>query len=243
MIYAYAPGRGAEHAARILDACGGVLQVDGYAACKTVRGRRGPDAPLVLAHCRAHGRRQLREIFDRDAPPIAEEGLRRIVRIYKIEAAIKGRPPETRRAMRQERSAPLVEAFGAWLAEARARVSARSRIGEKLAYFANHWDGLRVFLEDGRVEMDTNPVENTIRPLTLNRKNALFAGHDEGGRNRASIASLVETCKLNGVEPFAYLMMVWMAPPPTASRCAMLVLSSTNKRNGSHPHGDYNTRE
>jgi transposase len=205
VIYAYAPGRGAEHAARLLQGFSGVLQVDGYAAYKTVRGKRGPDAPLVLAHCWAHGRRQLREIFDRDASPIAEEGLRRIACLYEIEAAIRGRPPETRRAVRQERSAPLVEAFGGWLAEARARVSAKSRIGEKLAYFANHWDGLRVFLEDGRVEMDSNPVENTIRPLTLNRKNALFAGHDEGGRSWARIASLVETCKLNGVEPFAYL--------------------------------------
>jgi transposase len=205
VIYAYAPGRGAEHAARILEGFYGVLQVDGYAAYKTVRGKRGAHAPLTLAHCWAHGRRQLREIFDRDASPIAEEGLRRIARLYEIEAAIRGRPPETRRAVRQERSAPLVEAFGVWLAEARARVSAKSRIGEKLAYFANHWDGLRVFLGDGRVEMDSNPVENTIRPLTLNRKNALFAGHDEGGRSWARIASLVETCKLNGVEPFAYL--------------------------------------
>lgn len=68
-----------------------------------------------------------------------------------------------------------------------------------------HWDGLQIFLTDGRVEMDTNPVENTIRPITLNRKNALFAGHDEGGRTWARMASLIETCKLNAVDPYAYL--------------------------------------
>ena len=205
VVYHYAPGRGAEHARAILEGFSGVLQVDGYSAYKTVRDGRGADAPLVLAHCWAHGRRQLREIFDSDASPIAEEGLRRIAELYAIEAALKGRAPKTRRALRQEKAAPLVDAFGAWLAGVRAKVSAKSRLGQKLAYFANHWDGLRVYLEDGRVEIDSNAVENTIRPLSLQRKNALFAGHDEGGRTWARIASLIETCKLNGVDPFAYL--------------------------------------
>lgn len=205
VVYTYAPGRGAEYAKAVLEGFSGVLQVDGYRAYKTVRGQRGPDAPLALAHCWAHGRRQLREIFDRDASPIAEAGLRRIARLYEIEAAIKGRSAETRRLVRQAKTKPLVDEFGLWLAGVRGRVSAKSRMGEKLAYFANHWDGLRVFLDDGRVEIDSNAVENTIRPLTLQRKNALFAGHDEGGRNWARIASLIETCKLNSVDPFAYL--------------------------------------
>ena len=205
VVYTYAPGRGAEHAKAVLEGFSGVLQVDGYRAYKTVRGQRGPDAPLVLAHCWAHGRRQLREIFDRDASPIAEAGLRRIARLYEIEAAIKGRSAEARLLVRQTKAKPLVDEFGLWLAGVRGRVSAKSRMGEKLAYFANHWDGLCVFLDDGRVEIDSNAVENTIRPLTLQRKNALFAGHDEGGRNWARIASLIETCKLNSVDPFAYL--------------------------------------
>lgn len=93
------------------------------------------------------------------------------------------------------------------------RISAKSRLGEKLSYIHRHWDGLQVFVPDGRIEMDPNPVENTIRPLTvnerskltLNRINALFAGHDEGGHTWARIASIVETCKLNGVDPYAYL--------------------------------------
>ena len=160
----------------------------------------------MLAHCWAHGRRKLREIFDRDASPIAEEGLRRIAELYAIEAAVAGMTPEARRAARQARAKPLVEAFAVWLAGARARVSARSRMGEKLAYFANHWDGLTVFLDDGRVEMDSNAVENMIRPLTLQRKNSLFAGHDESAANWARIASLIETCKINRVDPFAYLV-------------------------------------
>lgn len=122
-----------------------------------------------------------------------------------MEADIKGQSPGKRLAEWQTRSKPIVAAFGTWLAKVRAKVSPKSRTGEKLGYFANHWDGLRCFLDDGRVEIDNNAVENLIRPLTLNRKNALFAGHDEGGRNWGRIASLIETAKLNGIEPFAYL--------------------------------------
>src|SRR5665647_3547801 len=85
------------------------------------------------------------------------------------------------------------------------RLSPKSNMGKALAYLANHWEGLCVYLDDGRVEMGNNPVENLIRPLTLNRKNALFAGHDEGAQNWARLASLIGTCKLNGVEPFAYM--------------------------------------
>ena len=117
----------------------------------------------------------------------------------------RGEPAEVRLAVRQARTAPLVEDFGVWLRKQRARVSPKSRLGEKLAYIGNHWDGLQVFLTDGRVEMDTNIVENTIRPLALNRKNALFAGHDEGAKAWARIASLVETAKMNQVNPHAYL--------------------------------------
>ena len=87
----------------------------------------------------------------------------------------------------------------------RSRVSAKSRLGEKLGYIHRHWDGLQTFLTDGRVEIDSNGVENLIRPIALNRKNALFAGHDEGGIAWGRIASLIETAKINGVEPFAYL--------------------------------------
>ena len=134
-----------------------------------------------------------------------KNGLRRIAELYAIEAEIRGLGADARVAARKARSASLVAAFRAWLDAARARVSAKSRVGEKLGYFAGHWDGLILFLDDGRIEMDTNPVENAIRPLTLNRKNALFAGHDEGGRAWARIASLIETAKMNGVEPFAWL--------------------------------------
>lgn len=95
--------------------------------------------------------------------------------------------------------------FEIWLKTVRSRISAKSRLGEKLGYIAKYLDGLKVFLADGTVEMDSNIVERSIRPIALNRKNALFAGHDEGGRNWGRIASRIETCKLNNVEPYAYL--------------------------------------
>ncbi|PKP63406.1 MAG: IS66 family transposase, partial [Alphaproteobacteria bacterium HGW-Alphaproteobacteria-8] len=148
-------------AAAVLDGFSGALQVDGYRACKTERDARGDNRRLVLAHCWAHGRRKLREIFDRDASPIAEEGLRRIAELYAIEAAIAGMTPDARRAVRQVRAKPLVEAFAVRLAGARARVSARSRMGENLAYFANHWDGLTALRAFIRLRM----VHRTIRSL------------------------------------------------------------------------------
>jgi len=98
----------------------------------------------------------------------------------------------------------MIADFRNWLTHQRSRISTKSRLGEKPGYIYRHWDGLQVFLTDGRVEMDTNPVENTIRPITLNRKNALFAGHDESGRTWARMAFLIETCKLNAVDPYAY---------------------------------------
>ena len=117
----------------------------------------------------------------------------------------RGEPPEVRLAARQARTAPLVEDFGVWLRQQPAGVSPKSRLGENLAYIGNHWDGLQVFLTDGRVEMHNNVAENAIRPLALNRKNGLFAGHDEDGAAWARIASLVETAKMNRVNPHAHM--------------------------------------
>ena len=125
--------------------------------------------------------------------------------LYAIEAEIRGSDPAARLAARQERSAPILARLDDWLAHHRARASAKSPLGEALAYIAKYRDGLGRFLTDGRVEIDNNTVERTIRPIALNRKNALFAGHDTGAENWAVIASLIETCKMNSVDPHAWL--------------------------------------
>ena len=177
--------------------------VDGYAGYNRLLKR--PTQDVTLAYCWAHARRKLHEVSQAGTTPIADEGLKQIGKLYRIEKDIHGLSPETRRAARQERSKPIVDAFEVWLATNRARVSAKSPIGEALKYIAKYWDGLIVFLTDGRIELDSNAVERTIRPIALNRKNALFAGHDAGAQNWAMIASLIETCKLNGVDPHTWL--------------------------------------
>ncbi len=206
VVYHYAPGRGGDHAETFLKGFDGILQIDGYAGYnRLAKPERKGGEPVRFAYCWAHCRRKLREIFDRDGSEIAAEGLRRIALLYAIEAEIRGLAEDQRLVIRQARSAPLVADFEIWLAEQRARVSAKSRLGDKLGYIARHWGGLQTFLEDGRVEIDSNCVENLIRPIALNRKNALFAGHDEGGVAWGRIASLIETAKINRVEPFAYI--------------------------------------
>ena len=205
VVYHYAPGRSGEYGERFLEGFSGTLQVDGYAGYNRLARASRPGGALTLSACWAHARRKLREIYDSSGSPIALAGLQRIARLYKVEENIRGLSAGERQAARWQRSAPIVNTFGVWLDEQRSRISARSRLGEKLTYVANQWDGLLVFLYDGRVEIDSNPVENQIRPIKLNRKNALFAGHDEGATAWARIASLIETCKLNQVEPHAWL--------------------------------------
>jgi len=205
VVYGYAPSRAGAHGEKLLEGFSGTVHVDGYSGYRRLRRSDRPGGALELAACWTHARRGLKEVFDTSASPIAKAGLERIAALYAIEKKIRGEPPATRQAVRWSESAPLVNRFGVWLDEQRARVSPRSRLGEKLTYIANQWNGLLVFLHDGRVEMDTNFVENRIRPIKLTQKNALFAGHDEGARAWGRIASLIETCKMNGVEPYAWL--------------------------------------
>lgn len=205
VVFCYADGRGGKHASEFLTGFSGTLQVDGYTGYNALTKPGRNSGAVKLAYCWAHARRKLKEVHDRDGSPIAKEGLKRIAKFYKIEEAIRGQSAEQRKAARQEQTKPLMTDFEIWLKTARSRISAKSRLGEKLSYIAKHMNGLKLFLEDGTVEMDSNVVERAIRPIALNRKNALFAGHDEGGRTWARIASLIETCKLNDVEPYAYL--------------------------------------
>ncbi len=206
VVFFHTPDRGGQNAERVLRGFDSTLQLDGYTGYnRLTRPSRKSGGSIRMAHCWAHARRKLKEVFDRDGSEIAAEGLRRIAEFYAVETDILGIDPGQRLSARKVRTAPLVAAFGEWLQEQRLRVSAKSRLGEKLACIHRHWDGLQTFLHDGRVEIDSNGVENLIRPIALNRKNVLFAGHDEGGKAWGRIASLIETAKINGVEPFAYL--------------------------------------
>ena len=154
-------------------------------------------------------RRRFFEIAQSGNAPIATAALVRIAELYAIEADIRGCDPKARRAARQDRSRPIVETLRSWLEAQLAAVSQKSAIAEAIRYALSRWVGLTRFLDDGRVEIDSNVVERAIRPLALNRKNALFAGSDGGGEHWAILASLIETCKLNAIDPHAYLADVF----------------------------------
>lgn len=203
VAYTYAPGRGAVHGLKLLERYRGVVQCDGYAAYKTIAGTPCGET-ITLAFCWAHLRRHFFDIAKGGNAPIASEALERIAALYVIEKTIRGSSAEARRAVRQEESKPLVVALEAWFKQQLARVSGKATIAGAIRYAVHHWEGLTRFLDDGRIELDTNIVERSIRPLVLTRKNSLFAGHDLGAEHWACIASLIETCKLHGVDPQAY---------------------------------------
>jgi transposase len=205
VIYVYAPGRSGEHALRALEGFSGTLQVDGYAGYNALTDDRRNEPPLQLAFCWTHWRRDFFDLAKGGHAPIAVEMLERIAALYAIEADIRGRNAEDRRRERQARSRPLVEAMVDWLSQKLERIPQGSDLANTIRYGLKRQAGLCRFLDDGRLEMDTNTVERAIRPITLNRKNALFAGSDEGGVAWGVIASLIETAKLNGVEPLGYL--------------------------------------
>jgi transposase len=158
-----------------------------------------------LAFCWSHCRRYFYDCHQATASPIAFEALQQIGRLYVVEAQIRGRPAEARLAARREHSRPIVDALKTWLSAQLERISGKSSLAEAIRYALRHWDGLGLFLDDGRVELDTNTVERSIRPIVLGKKNSLFAGSDGGARHWAIAASLINTAKLHAVEPFAYL--------------------------------------
>ena len=206
VVYLYAPGRGAEHAIRPLAGFKGILQVDAYAAYNALADPARDSGPVTLAYCWSHVRRRFYEIAQGGDAPLAEEALRRIAALFGNERMIRGQAPEQRRCVRLDQTKPLVDELRAWLETMMlAKVSGGSRIAQAIRYALKHWAGLTVFLDDGRIEIDSNVVERAIRPIALNRKNALFAGSDQGGVHWGVIASLIETCKLNAVDPEAYL--------------------------------------
>ncbi len=178
-----------------------ILQVDGYAGYRVLAERTS----VRLACCWSHVRRRFYEFAAAGPAPIATEALARIAELYRIEGEIRGRSAVERRAVRQARSFPIVKALDPWLRDKLALVSQKSKLAEAIRYALSRWAGLCRFLDDGRVEIDTNVVERSIRPIALNRKNALFAGSDGGAEHWAVIALLVETAKLNAVEPQSYL--------------------------------------
>jgi transposase len=201
VAYVYAPDRKAERPMAHLAGFAGVLQVDGYGGYRVLAEKTG----VRRAFCWAHVRRRFYELAAAGPAPIASEALERIKALYAIEAEIRGQDPKTRLAARQEKSRPVVEDLEPWLRARLETLSQKTKLAEAIRYALSRWAGLTLFLDDGRVEIDNNTVERAIRPLALTRKNALFAGSDGGAEHWAILASLIETAKLNDIDPQAYI--------------------------------------
>lgn len=200
-LYLYSPDRKAERPASHLAKFKGVVQVDGYAGFE----RLTDGGTIQLAGCWAHARRKFYEVQQATDSPVAAEALQRIAELYTIETVIRGHTSAARQAVRHSRSLPLVTKMKAWLETRFAQLPPRSALADAIRYTLSRWHLLCRFLDDGRLELDTNTVERAIRPVTLGRKNHLFAGSDGGADRWATVCSLITTAKLNDVEPFAYL--------------------------------------
>src|SRR5690349_2931498 len=206
-FYLYSPDRKGEHAEELLGGCRGFLHADGYAG---FGGLYAPEpgtgkARLAEVACWSHARRGLYEVHLATASPIAEEALERIADLFAIERELRGREPGARLDARRERSLPLLDELRGFLDASLARVSGKGSLARAIRYALTRWEALTRFTTDGRLEMSNNAAERAIRPLALARKNYLFAGSDAGGRRAAAVYTIVETAKMNGLDPEAYL--------------------------------------
>ncbi len=160
---------------------------------------------MRLAFCLAHARRKFVDVVKLTGSSEALSILARIAEIYRIEAKIRGESADTRLRVRRREAAPIMSELKAQLTELSDEVSAKSALGKAVSYTLNHWNGLAAFLEDGRIEVDSNVVERSMKSVALTRKNSLFVGSARGGETFAVLASLVNTAKLNGVDPEVWL--------------------------------------
>ena len=182
----------------------GWLHADGYAGFEELyRGGR-----IREVACLAHVRRKFFDIHLAQGSGIAKEALERIAGLYQIEEAIRGKPPGERQRIRQQHAAPKLDSLEAWLRGQLMRVSGRSALADAIRYGITRLRRLRSYLEDGRLAIDNNAAERGMRGIAVDRKNWLFAGSEAGGRAAAAAYTLIETAKLNKVDPQAWLMDV-----------------------------------
>jgi transposase len=202
--YRYSPDRKSEHPQAHLRDYRGILQADAYSGFA----RLYEDGQIVEASCWAHARRGFYDLYVVDRSPIATEALQRIGALYAIERDIRGRLPAERVRVRQERSAPLLDALHTWLAATLQMVSTKSELAGAIKYALVRWNALTRYRDDGRIEIDNNTAERAIRPIVLGRRNYLFAGSDAGGERAANIYSLIGSALLNAIDPYLYLRHV-----------------------------------
>lgn len=209
VVYRYSPDRRGEHPRAHLTAFHGFLQADGYSGFGPLyETANGQPATVTEVACWAHVRRYFYDIHAASNAPIAGEALQRIGLLFDVERAAMGRSPKQRQLIRQRSARPVMDELAKFLDASLATISGRSELAKAIRYARSRWTALTRYLEDGTLEISNNAAERAIRPLALGRKNYLFAGSDAGGERAAAVYTLVETAKLNGINPEAYLREV-----------------------------------
>jgi transposase len=205
VVLYYSPTREGEHPQRQLAKYAGIMQVDAYSGYNALYVAGRQPGPIIEAACWAHGRRKLYELARLRKMPVAIEAVRRIDELFAIEREINGQMAEQRLAVRRERAKPLIEDLERWLRSERRKLSAKNPLAKAMAYSLNRWSAFTRFLDDGRICMSNNAAERAVRGIAVGRKNWTFCGSDSGGDRAAVMYTLIETAKLNDVDPRAWL--------------------------------------
>jgi transposase len=207
-LFYYSRSRAGDYPRAHLSGWSGIMQADAFAGFNQLYEAQRRPAPIIEAACWSHARRKFFDLARLTKAPIACEAVRRIDELFEIERSINGCTPEERLAVRQKQSRPLVEALEAWLRDERDRISSKSEIAKAITYCLSRWPAFTRFLGDGRICLSNNAAERELRGIAVGRRNWTFAGSDAGGQRAAAVYSLIETCKLNDVDPQAWLAYV-----------------------------------
>jgi transposase len=219
VVYDFADSRAGEHARRFLEGWSGTLVCDDYAGYKALFADG-----VTEAGCLAHARRKFHELWANHKSPVAEEALRFFGALYEIESIARELDADERQRLRQLRSRPIADTLHKWLILQRQKATDGTAIAKALDYSLKRWEALTRFIANGALPADNNHIENRIRPIALGRSNWLFAGSLRGGQRAAAAMSLIQSAKLNGHDPYAYLKDVLeRLPTHPASRIEELL--------------------
>lgn len=213
VLYDFSTGRGGENARRVLQGFGGTLVTDDFSGYHALRSQG-----VTAALCMAHARRKLFEAHQFNGSEIAGHAVALIGKLYEFEREARELEPQARWLLRQRHAKPVAETLHTWLSEQRPKLAKADVTAKAIDYALSNWRGLTRYLDDGHVPIDNNAAENAVRPLAVGRKNWLFVGSQQAGERAAVVLSLIESAKLNGHDPWAYLKDVFERLPTLKQR-------------------------
>ena len=213
VLFDFAAGRGGEHPRRVLKNFCGTLVSDDFSGYHALHAQG-----VTAALCMAHARRKLFEAHELNGSQIAGHAVALIAKLYEVEREARELQPEARQRLRQQRARPVADALHAWLTGQRQKLAKADATAKAIDYALSNWAALTRYLDDGNVPIDNNAAENAVRPLVVGRKNWLFVGSQQAGERAAAIMSLIESAKLNGHDPWAYMKDVLERLPTLKQR-------------------------